>query len=307
MKLYRFSPITSEEELMAALRYVHETCHKLCHDAVGTYLPVAGNIGIFCHDYDEYTYLTSLREKLTYREPNYKAKYYPLKDSIHFEEKDGIPAATYEYLYVRKVDPYRSHVGDVDFFVSAEVHEKYKDGLTAGDFRNGARLFERPEENLIELWLPQYDVVSFIANAKMQEKVAGKRADIAGVVVREKDGKYLMVQEKRSDVYGKWNLPAGRIDPGESSVDAAVREAREETGYIVKLIDDKPLLQEHITSAGRSFYFYKAAIAGGELYVDPNEVLDVKWCTFDEINQYHVNGQLRADVMYQAILAAHKR
>ena len=86
MKLYRFSPIRSQVELLQALEYVHETCNRLCFETVGTYLPVRGNIGIFCHDYAEFTYLTGLREKLTNPSPNYNEKYFPLKQPITFAE-----------------------------------------------------------------------------------------------------------------------------------------------------------------------------------------------------------------------------
>lgn len=301
MKLYRFSPISSESELLDALRYVHEASHKLCKEVTGMYLPVRGDIGIFCHDYGEFTYLTELRKKLTNAAPNYNGKYFPLKQSITFPEKDGVPAAMYTYLYIRQVDPYRSQVGDVDFVMSPEVFERYKMTLQIGEFRSGARLFERPDENMIELWNPENDVLAYIAINDMNEAVQGKNVDIAGVVVRDEAGRYLMVQEKRSDVYGKWNVPAGRVDAGETPQQGAAREAYEETGYEVELLSETPLLHEQIQSAGRDFYIYHAKVVGGEKRVDPSEALDVAWLTYERICELHKNGELRADVMFRAI------
>lgn len=57
---------------------------------------------------------------------------------------------------------------------------------------------------------------------------------IVGTVI-EKDGKYLLVQEAQEKCRGKWNLPAGHLDPGETMVDGAKREAKEETGCDVEL------------------------------------------------------------------------
>jgi 8-oxo-dGTP pyrophosphatase MutT (NUDIX family) len=37
---------------------------------------------------------------------------------------------------------------------------------------------------------------------------------VGGVV--EKDGKYLLVQEAQEKCRGKWNLPAGHLDPNET-------------------------------------------------------------------------------------------
>ena len=307
MKLYRFSPIRSQVELLQALEYVHETCNRLCFETVGTYLPVRGNIGIFCHDYAEFTYLTGLREKLTNRSPNYNEKYFPLKQPITFSETDGIPAATYEYLYIRQVDPYRSQVGDVDFVMSPDPFEVYKAKLITGEFRDGARLFERPEENLIELWLPSYDAVSFVANNDMSELISGKNADIAGVIVRNDEGKYLFIQEKRPDVYGKWNLPAGRRVSGETTAEAAVREAREDTGYQVELLQNAPVFEKHLEAAGRTFCMYAAKITGESKLIDPDEVLDVQWMSFDEVKALHMQGKLRAEVMLEALAVAEQR
>ena len=51
----------------------------------------------------------------------------------------------------------------------------------------------------------------------------------------ERDGEYLLVQEGKESVRGKWNLPAGGVDKDEKIQEAAIREAEEETGLEVKL------------------------------------------------------------------------
>jgi 8-oxo-dGTP pyrophosphatase MutT (NUDIX family) len=53
-----------------------------------------------------------------------------------------------------------------------------------------------------------------------------------GVVIRGPEESILL--EKRRDC-GWWGLPGGKIEPGESLVDAAVREVREETGLAVEV------------------------------------------------------------------------
>lgn len=41
-----------------------------------------------------------------------------------------------------------------------------------------------------------------------------------------------MIHKKRGQGMGKWNVPGGKIQNGESEVDAAVRETREESGIV---------------------------------------------------------------------------
>ena len=53
-----------------------------------------------------------------------------------------------------------------------------------------------------------------------------------GVIVNDEKDRILL--EKRSDC-GLWGLPGGKIEPGESIVEAAEREVKEETGFIVKI------------------------------------------------------------------------
>jgi 8-oxo-dGTP diphosphatase len=49
----------------------------------------------------------------------------------------------------------------------------------------------------------------------------------------ERDGGYMLVRETKAAVWHRYNFPAGRAEAGESLVDAAVREAKEETGLKV--------------------------------------------------------------------------
>ncbi len=55
-----------------------------------------------------------------------------------------------------------------------------------------------------------------------------------GVVVW-KDGKVLLIRRGKSPMRGRWSLPGGRQELGETVREAAVREVREETGVEIRL------------------------------------------------------------------------
>ncbi len=55
----------------------------------------------------------------------------------------------------------------------------------------------------------------------------GGPIEAAGGVVQADDGRVLLVHRPR---YDDWTLPKGKLDPGETFEQAALREVREETG-----------------------------------------------------------------------------
>jgi 8-oxo-dGTP diphosphatase len=55
-----------------------------------------------------------------------------------------------------------------------------------------------------------------------------------GVVVRESDGK-LEVAVVHRPRYDDWSIPKGKLDPGESFKQGALREVEEETGLVCEL------------------------------------------------------------------------
>lgn len=105
---------------------------------------------------------------------------------------------------------------------------------------------------------------------------------IVGVVI-EKDGKYLLVQEAKEKCRGKWNLPAGHLDPGETMANGAKREAKEETGCEVELtgvcqIGSRVKENEVFVSV-----IFTTKLIREEIAFDPEEILDVKWFDYEEI------------------------
>ena len=65
-----------------------------------------------------------------------------------------------------------------------------------------------------------------------------------GVVMR--DGRIAVVHRPK---YDDWSLPKGKLDPGESWEEAAMREVEEETGLRCRL--EEELEPAHYTAKGR--------------------------------------------------------
>jgi 8-oxo-dGTP diphosphatase len=59
------------------------------------------------------------------------------------------------------------------------------------------------------------------------------RIRCAGAVVFDGAGRLLLVRRGREPDRGRWSLPGGRCEPGETGPEAVVREVREETGLEV--------------------------------------------------------------------------
>lgn len=54
-----------------------------------------------------------------------------------------------------------------------------------------------------------------------------------GAVVRDDRERVLLVRRGQEPGLGRWSVPGGRVEPGETSQEAVVREVREETGLAV--------------------------------------------------------------------------
>ncbi len=177
MKLYRFSPIKSKEKLLKSIKHVHFEAHKLCKQSFEKYLENAGNMGVFCHYDGEFIAIKQICKELTEASDNPEQKYFRLYNPIVIPKQGDVPETKYTHLYIRRPDPYRHHVGDVDFYLNPSEYQKLKQSLVSGAKIKGARVFERSDLDMVELYDPDVDVLAYVSTVKMTEKVRVKLSD----------------------------------------------------------------------------------------------------------------------------------
>jgi 8-oxo-dGTP diphosphatase len=136
------------------------------------------------------------------------------------------------------------------------------------------------------------------SQAEFEASIAWSRV-VAACVIRNDSGEFLLVQEAQPKVYGLWNLPAGHVDKGESIELAAVREAKEETGLDVELIEKIGIWHGAVEEPIR--HAFTVHVSGGELAAQAGEILDVKWFSYNKIAKMREEGKLRVEWIFDAI------
>ncbi len=128
----------------------------------------------------------------------------------------------------------------------------------------------------------------------------------AGVLVHDPDRGVLLLWRHRfiTDSWG-WEIPAGRVDPGETPDEAAAREVLEETGW--KPAPLRPLLRYHPSngSCDQNFHIFTApgATHVGEP-TDPHEAERIEWVPVEELRRIIRAGEMRDGLSLTAMLYA---
>ena len=94
-----------------------------------------------------------------------------------------------------------------------------------------------------------------------------------GLVVR--DGQILVVHRPR---YSDWSLPKGKLDPGETWEEAAVREVEEEAGVRARPVSELPdVTYEHKGRPKRVRYWLMELAEEPGPFEPNDEVDEVRW------------------------------
>jgi 8-oxo-dGTP diphosphatase len=114
----------------------------------------------------------------------------------------------------------------------------------------------------------------------------------AGAIIVEADSTHgarvVLVKRAHPPIQGQWSIPGGVLEVGELVRDAAIREAREETGLIVEPGELLGVFDRVLRDAeGRVQYHYVlidflCRRVGGELRAD-GDAAEVRWFTREEL------------------------
>lgn len=123
-----------------------------------------------------------------------------------------------------------------------------------------------------------------------------ERPPIAAAVI-VKDGHVLLVRRRVKEGSLSWQFPAGEVEVGESAGEAAVREAREETGLTVaeaKVLGERV----HPVTSRTMIYVACEVLAGEARVVDDEELATLVWSDRDQLANYVPYGFFPAVQVY---------
>lgn len=109
------------------------------------------------------------------------------------------------------------------------------------------------------------------------------RIQSVGVVVKDTDGRLLLVKRGHAPQIGRWTIPGGKVEPDETLEEAAAREVIEETGLTVRIgrelgVLDIPIDETHVYEV----HDFASEYSYGEL-TPGDDATDAGWFSADDL------------------------
>ena len=119
---------------------------------------------------------------------------------------------------------------------------------------------------------------------------------VGGVVI--KGDEVLLVRRGKPPMKGRWTIPGGMVELGESLPQAVQREINEETRLEVRAVDVIAVLDRIFKKSGRvRFHYvivdYACRVKSGKLRA-ASDVLDARWVKRTELSRYRLPTAARS-------------
>jgi 8-oxo-dGTP diphosphatase len=144
------------------------------------------------------------------------------------------------------------------------------------------------------------ETVDTIGGLWLRRKYPSQPVVGVGVVIVD-CGRLVLVRRGAEPALGKWSFPGGAVELGEAVRDAAVREAKEECGLEVELVDGVPMDVYDILKVddgGHLRYHYvllQFLARPKEGALKPtSDVTDARWVPLEEVENYDLTESVRS-------------
>lgn len=129
-----------------------------------------------------------------------------------------------------------------------------------------------------------------------------KRPRIAVGAVTVHDGRLLVVRRGRGVAVGRWSLPGGHAEAGETIAQALVREVREETSLRVRVGDLCGVAERTFGEERYLILNYWCVVEGGELHAG-DDATEVRWVAAGELASLDLVDRLAEFLTERGVLA----
>jgi ADP-ribose pyrophosphatase YjhB (NUDIX family) len=109
-----------------------------------------------------------------------------------------------------------------------------------------------------------------------------------GLVIQRADGRVLLCKRLKAPEARFWNIVGGKVDLMERSIDAARREAEEESGLKIGAVDFLCLAEEIIPNDGQhwvSLIYVTRDFTGEPTLTEPDKLSEIGWFALDDLPQ----------------------